>query len=63
MGASVEFSLAGTAVGAAGTATSLIAAVNAKVKTNKKLMEAHDHITFDHKISANVNDITYEYNI
>ena len=63
MGASLGFSLAGTAMGAAGTATSLIAAVNAKVKTNRKLMEAHDHIMFDHKISANVNDTTHEYNL
>ena len=63
MGASVGLSMLGTAVGAAGTARSLYGAVVAKIKTNKKLMEAHDHIMFDHKISANVNDITYEYNL
>ena len=62
-GASIGFSIAGAAVGAAGTAQSLYAAVVAKIKTNKKLMEAHDHIMFDHMISTNVNDIAHECNL
>ena len=62
IGASAGISMLGAAVGAAGTARSLYGAVVAKIKTNKKLMETHDHIMFDHKISANVNDITNGYN-
>ena len=61
-GASIGFLMAGAAMGAAGTAQSLYTTIVAKIKTNKKLKEAHDHIMFDHGVSANVNDITYEYN-
>ena len=56
LGASIGLTVAGAAVGAAGSTTVLAASITSRVMSNKKLRMAQDHISLDKQLSGLVND-------
>ena len=54
-GASIVATVAGAAVGAAGSGTVLAASITSRVMSNKKLRMAQDHISLDKQLSGLVN--------
>ena len=55
-GASIGLTVAGAAVGAAGSTTVLAASITSRVMSNKKLRMAQDHISLDKQLSGLVNN-------
>ena len=55
LGASIGLTVAGAAVGAAGSATVLAASITSRVMSNKKLRMAQEHISLDKQLSGYVN--------
>ena len=55
-GASIGLTVAGAAVGAAGSTTVLAASITSRVMSNKKLRLAQEHISLDKKLSGLVNN-------
>ena len=55
-GASIGLTVAGAAVGAAGSTTVVAASVTSRVMSNKKLRMAQDHISLDKQLSGLVNN-------
>ena len=61
-GASVGLTVAGAAVGAAGSATTFGASIVSKVMSNNRVKKAQEHINLDQQISEHVNKRGSEYN-
>ena len=55
LGASIGLTVAGAAVGAAGSTTVLAASITSRVMSNKKLRMAQEHISLDKQLSGYVN--------
>ena len=59
LGASIGLTVAGAAVGAAGSTTVLAASITSRVMSNKKLRMAQEHISLDKQLSGYVNKAAF----